>query len=127
MKKYRVSGKVNVGCLILTILLVVGSYVGFKFGKVYLAKYLFNRRLYEMTGDVAADHRARIYPNNRAIAEEVLREARNSSIDITHDDIRIQRDDQFVIINVTWEGDIVIPQYTHHFVFEFEVKRDVVY
>lgn len=128
MKKYRISGKVNVGCLFLTILIIAGGYVGFKFGKVYLAKYLFNRRLYEFAGDVAKDYNAKRFPRDRAIAEEVLKEAENYSIDITLDDITINRKrDESITINVTWEGDIVLPQYTHYFIFEFEVKRKVVY
>ncbi len=128
MKKHLVSGKINVGCHFLTVLLIAGGYVGFKFGRVHLAKYLFNQKLFEISGDVAKDYSARIFPNNGAITEAIIEAAEKLTIDITNDDIRvIRRDDQFVTINVIWEGELIFPKYTHYFFFEFEAKRDVVY
>lgn len=127
MKKHLVSGKINVGCLFLTVLLIAGGYVGFKFGRVHLAKYLFNQKLFEISGDVAKDYSARIFPNNRAITEAIIESAEKLTVDITNDDIRIKRDGQSVTINVTWEGELIFPKYTHYFFFEFEAKREVVY
>ena len=125
MKKYRMSGKVNVGCLFLIILVIAGGYLGFKFGEVYVARWMFDRKLFEIAGEVAGDYESKTYPNNRVIADEVIEEARKLSIDITHDDIRIKRGEGTATINVTWEGDVVIPRYTYHFVYEFEAVRKV--
>lgn len=127
MKKYSASGKINVGCLVIIIILIAGGYVVFKFGRVHLAKYLFNRELFEIAGDVAKDYEARVFPNDRSIADVIIEKAENLTIDITHDDIRIKRGDQSVAINVTWEGEVVLPTYTHPFIFEFEAKRKIVY
>ena len=103
-------------------------YVGFKFGTVYISKYIFNRNLYELAGDVAKDHRGRTYTNNLDVVNAIIDEADKTSIDLTPEDIRIIRwDNQLVIIQVTWEGEIVLPNYTHYFFFEFEAKRNVVY
>jgi len=121
-------GKINIGCLLLSILLISAVYVGFKFGTVYISKYMFNRNLYELAGEVAKDYDFRSYPNNMDIANAVIEEASKTSIDLTPEDIRIlRRDDQLVIIGVTWEGEVVLPNYIHYFTFEFEAKRNVVY
>ena len=128
MKKINAKGKVNIGCLLLSILLIAGLYVGFKFGKVYLSKYMFNRRLYELAGDIAKDYNFKKYPNHMDVANAVIKEAERSSIDLTPDDITVvRRDDRLVIIQVFWEGEIVLPNYTYDFFFEFEAKRNVVY
>jgi len=47
MKTARMHGKVNFGCLTLIILLVAGGYVGFKFGRVYMAKYMLDKRKWQ--------------------------------------------------------------------------------
>ena len=128
MKTHAMRGKINIGCLLLSVLLISGVYVGFKFGTVYLSKYMFNRNLYELAGNVAKDYDFRSYPNNMDIINAVIKEADNTSINLTPEDIRIlRRDNQLVIIEVTWEGEIVLPNYTHYFFFEFEAKRNVVY
>ncbi len=128
MRTHAMRGKINVGCLILSVLLITAVYVGFKFGTVYLSKYMFNRNLYELAGDVAKDYRGRTYKNNLDIVNAIIDEADKTSIDLTPEDIRIIRwDDQLVIIQVTWEGEVVLPSYTHYFFFEFEAKRNVVY
>lgn len=128
MRTHAMRGKINIGCLVLSVLLISAVYVGFKFGTVYISKYMFNRNLYELAGDVAKDHQGRTYPDNRAVVNAIIDEAEKTSIDLTPEDIRILRhDDQLVIIEVTWEGEIVLPNYTHYFFFEFEAKRNVVY
>ena len=128
MKTHAMRGKINVGCLLLSVLLISAVYVGFKFGTVYISKYIFNRNLYELAGDVAKDHRGRTYTNNLDVVNAIIDEADKTSIDLTPEDIRIIRwDNQLVIIQVTWEGEIVLPNYTHYFFFEFEAKRNVVY
>lgn len=127
MKKYNLSGKINVGCLFLIILLIAVGYVGFKFGKVYLAKYLLSRTIFEIAGDVAKDPDSKIFPDEIAITEAIIEEAKKLSADISYDNIWVKRDEQSVAINVTWEGDIVLPQYTHHFIFEFKTKREIFY
>ena len=127
MRKNSLSGKINVGCLFISIILIAGGYVGFKFGKVYLAKYMFNRKIIEIAGDVSKDPYGKIFTNERIIVETVKKAAREFSVDITHDDILINLDGKSVTIHVTWEGDVVIPTYTHHFIFHFESKRKIVY
>jgi len=128
MKTHTIRGKVNVGCLLLTVLLIAGIYVGFKFGTVYLSKYMFKRNLFELAGDVAKDYDFKTYQNNMDITNAIIEEADKNSIDLVPEDIRImRRDSQFVIIEVTWEGAVVLPNYTHYFSFEFETKRNVVY
>jgi len=127
MKKYSLSGKINIGCLFIIVILIVGAYVGFKFGKIYWAKYILNRKIMEIAGDVAQDYEARTFPNERTIADAIIKEAKKLSVDITYDDIRIKREGQSVTINVTWEGDVVLPNYTHHFIFELESKRKILY
>ncbi len=128
MKTHAMRGKINIGCLLLSILLIAAVYTGFKFGTVYLSKYMFNRNLYELAGDVAKDYRGRTYKNNLDIVNAIIDEADKTSIDLTPEDIRIIRwDNQLVIIQVTWEGEVVLPNYTHYFFFEFEAKRNVVY
>jgi hypothetical protein len=128
MKTHAMRGKINIGCLVLSVLLISGVYVGFKFGTVYISKYIFNRNLYELAGDVAKDYSSKRYPNNMDVVNAVIKEAEKTSIDLTPEDIRIlRRDNQLVIIEVTWEGEIVLPNYTHYFFFEFEAKRNVVY
>ena len=127
MRNNSLSGKVNVGCLVITLLLIVGGYVGFEFGRVYLSKYILNRKILEIVGDASKMGRTRMFPDERSIADAILVEVEKLSIDIPYDDIFVERDEQYVTINVPWEGDIVIPAYTHHFVFHFEFKRKIVY
>ncbi len=128
MRKNSLSGKINVGCLVITLLLIVGGYVGFEFGRVYLSKYILNRKIMEIAGDASKmGQTGRMFPDERSIADAIFVEVENLSIDIPYDDILVERDKQYVTINVTWEGDIVIPKYTHHFVFHFEFKRKIVY
>lgn len=115
------------GCLVMMIIVVVGGYVGFKFGKVYLAKYMFNRKIIEITGDVSKDPYGKTFSNERSIIEAVKKAAKEFSVDITYDDIFINQDGKSITINVTWEGDVVIPMYTHHFVFQFESTRKILY
>ena len=128
MRKNSLSGKINVGCLIITLLLIVGGYVGFEFGKIYLSKYILSRKILEIAGDASKMGRTgSIFPDERSIADAILVEIEKLSIDIPYDDILVDRDKQYVTINVTWEGDIVIPTYTYHFVFHLEEKRKIVY
>lgn len=127
MKTVRMHGKVNFGCLTLIILSVAGGYVGFKFGTVYLAQYMFDKKVFQIAGDAAQDWKAQVYPTERDIAEEVMKEAKSRSIDITYDDIEVARNDQKVSIKVFWEGDIKIPYYIHHFSYVFDHNRQVVY
>ena len=128
MRKNSLSGKINVGCLVITLLLIAGGYVGFEFGKIYLSKYILNRKILEIVGDASKmGQTGSIFPDERSIADAILVEVEKLSIDIPYDDILAERDKQYVTINVTWEGDIVIPAYTHHFVFHFEFKRKIVY
>ena len=125
MKQGRINGKINVGCLFIIIVLLIGGYLGFKFGSVYLAKYILNRKIFTIAGDAAQDYKGRIFPNNRAIADAIIEEAEKLRVDIPLDNIQIAREKNFVVINVLWEGDIVLPKYTHHFAFEFNAKRRV--
>ena len=128
MRKNSLSGKINVGCLVMTLLLIAGGYVGFEFGKIYLSKYILSRKILEIAGDASKMGRTGIiFPDERSIADAILLEVENLSLDIPYDNILVNRDKQYVTINVTWEGDIVIPTYTHHFVFHFEEKRKIVY
>ena len=128
MRKNSLSGKINVGCLVMTLLLIAGGYVGFEFGKIYLSKYILSRKILEIAGDACKMGRTgSIFPDERSIADAILLEVENLSIDIPYDDILVERNKQYVTINVTWEGDIVIPTYTHHFVFHFGEKRKIVY
>ena len=123
MKKSRMHGKINFGCLIITVFLIAGGYVGFKFGKVYMAKYFLDKKIFQIAGDAAQDWKGKTYRSNRDIAEAVLLEAKSRGADIDIDDIAAERDDRTVTIQVTWEGDIVIPYYTHHFAFTFDHTR----
>lgn len=127
MKTARMHGKVNFGCLTLIILLVAGGYVGFKFGRVYMAKYMLDKKIFQIAGDAAEDWKAKVYPTEGDIAAEVLREARSRSAGITLDDIEVVRNDQTVSIKVFWEGDIEIPFYIHHYDFTFDHTRKVAY
>jgi hypothetical protein len=128
MRKNSLSGKINVGCLVITLLLIVGGYVGFEFGRIYLSKYILNRKILEIAGDASKmGQTGRMFPDERSIADAILVEIEKLSIDIPYDDILVDRDKQYVTINVTWEGDIVIPAYTYHFVFHLEEKRKIVY
>ena len=128
MRKNSLSGKINVGCLVMTLLLIAGGYVGFEFGKIYLSKYILSRKILEIAGDACKMGRTgSIFPDERSIADAILLEVENLSIDIPYDDILVERNKQYVTINVIWEGDIVIPTYTHHFVFHFGEKRKIVY
>jgi hypothetical protein len=120
-------GKVNLGCLTLIALLTAGGYVGFKFGRVYMAKYFLDKKIFQIAGDAAEDWKAKIYPTERDIAEEVMKEAKNRSVNITYDDIVVARNDQTVSIKVFWDGDIEIPFYIHHFDFTFDHTRKVAY
>jgi len=123
MNKPSIRGKVNIGCLTLILLVSVGGYVGYKFGRVYLAKYILDRKIFELAGDAAEDWKAKAFPTEVDIANVVMEEAKKLSVDITYDDILIEREAKYVRIKVTWEGDIVIPYYTHHYYFPFEYKR----
>jgi hypothetical protein len=125
MKQSRMQGKINIGCLIITLLLIAGGYVGFKFGKVYMAKYFLDKKIFQIAGDAAQDWKAKTYPTNRDIAEAVLLEAKSRGADMDIDDITAERDDRTVTIQATWEGDIVLPYYTHHFVFTFDHTRRI--
>lgn len=127
MKKYSLSGKTNMGCLLIIIILLAGGYLGFKFGKVYLAKYILNRKIMEIAGDIAQDPEAKTFPNERSIADAIIKEAEKLSAEISYENIRIEREGESVTINVTWEGDIVLPKYTHYFIFKFESKRKIIY
>jgi hypothetical protein len=111
MNKPSIGGKVNIGCLLLILLVIAGGYVGYKFGRVYLSQYIFDRKVFELTGDAADDWKEKLFP---------------SEVDIA-DDILVEREDKSVRIRVIWEGDIVIPFYTHHYYFPFEYKRDKVF
>ena len=55
MKQSRMQGKINIGCLIITLLLIAGGYVGFKFGKVCMAKYFLDKKIFQIAGDAAQD------------------------------------------------------------------------
>jgi len=127
MKTVRVHGKINFGCLTLIVLFIAGGYVGFKFGRVYMAKYFLDKKIFQIAGDAAEDWKAKVYPTERDIAEEVMKEAKSRSVNITFDDIEVARNDQTVTIRVFWEGDIVIPFYIHHFDFTFDHTRKVAY
>ena len=128
MRKNSLSGKINVGCLVITLLLIAGGYVGFEFGRIYLSKYILNRKILEIAGDACKmGQTGGMFPDERSIADAILVEVENLSLDIPYDDILVNRDKQYVTINVTWEGDIVIPTYTHHFVFHLVEKRKIVY
>ena len=124
MKKQGMHGKTNFGCLFLSLLLIVGGYVGFKFGRVYLGKYMLDRKIFEIAGAAAEDWRHLVYQSDKDIADAVLKEARRHTTDITYDDIEIDRDPKAVSINVLWEGDIVLPYYTYHYTYYFDHKRD---
>lgn len=125
MKKSCMQGKINIGCLFLTVLLIAGGYAGFKFGRVYMAKYFLDKKIFQIAGDAAQDWKGKTYPSNRDIAEAVLLEAKSRGADIDIDDIVAERDDRTVTIQVTWEGDIVLPYYTHHFDFTFDHTRTI--
>jgi hypothetical protein len=127
MNKPGTRGKVNIGCITLILLLIVGGYVGFKFGRVYLAQYMLDRKVFEITGAAADDWKGVVFPSDTDVANAVMEEAQNLSVDITYDDILIEREEKYVRIKVTWEGDIVIPFYTYHYYFPFDYKRDRVY
>jgi hypothetical protein len=127
MRKQGMHGKTNFGCLFLTLLLIAGGYVGFKFGRVYLSQYMFDRKMFELTGDVADDWKAKAFPSNSDIAHAIMEEAQRHSVDITYDDIEIDRDPKVVSINVIWEGDIVLPFYTYHYSFYFDHEREFKY
>jgi hypothetical protein len=127
MNKPSIRGKVNIGCLTLILLLTVGGYVGFKFGRVYLAQYIFDRKVFEITGDFADDWQSKLFPTDIDVANAILAEAQKLSVDITYDDIVVEREKWHVRVQVTWEGDIVIPFYTHHFILPFDYKRKRVY
>ena len=92
MRKWGIRGKINFGCLTLTLLLIAGGYVGYKFGRVYLGQYMFDRKVFEITGDVAEDWKAKLFPSDGDIVEALLTEARKHGVGITPDDIEIDRD-----------------------------------
>lgn len=123
MRKSGIGGKVNIGCITLTLLITVGGYVGYKFGRVYLAQYMFDRKVFEITGDAAEDWKEKVFPTDVEVANAVMEEAQKLSIDITYDDIVIEREDKYVRVQVTWQGEIEIPFYIHYYDFLFDYKR----
>jgi len=125
MKKSCMQGKINLGCLVITVLLIAGGYVGFKFGKVYMAKYFLDKKIFQIAGDAAQDWKGKTYRSNRDIAEAVLLEAKNRDADMDLDDIAVERDDRTVTIQASWEGEIVLPYYTHRFAFTFDHTRTI--
>ena len=125
MKQFRMQGKINIGCLFIIALLIAGGYVGFKFGRVYMAKYFLDKKIFQIAGDAAEDWKAQSFPSNRDRAEAVLLEAKSRGADITLDDIMAEREGQTVTIQVSWEGNIEIPFYTHHFHFTFDHTRTI--
>ena len=125
MKKQGIHGKINIGCLFLSLLLIAGGYAGFKFGRVYLSNYMFDRKLYELAGDVAEDWKAKAFPSDTDIANAIMEEARKHSVGITYDDIEIDRNPEKVAIDIIWEGDIVLPFYTYHYSFYFDHEREL--
>ena len=127
MRKRGLHGKINFGCLTLTLLLIVGGYAGYKFGRVYLGKYMFDRQVFELAGDVAEDWKAKIYPSDGDIVNAIMKVARRHGVGITPDDIEVDRSRERVIINIIWEGDIVLPFYTHHYIYNFDYERKVIY
>ena len=127
MKTNNMRGLINVGCIFLVLLGLAGVYLGYSFGKVYVAKYMLNRRIFQIAGDVAEDIERKMFPTDSDIANAILQEAESLSADITLEDIYIARDDLKVDIKATWEDEVVIPFYTHFFCFEFEASRNVVY
>jgi hypothetical protein len=120
-------GAINIGCLTLIFLLIVGGYVGYQFGRVYLAQYVFDRKVFEITGDAADDWKEKVFPADIDVANVVMEEAQKLSVDITYDDILVEREEKYVRIQVIWEGDIVIPFYTHHYYFPFDYQRERVF
>ena len=64
MGKPGIRGKVNIGCITLTLLLIIGGYVGFKFGRVYLSQYIFDRKVFELTGDAADDWKEQVFQSD---------------------------------------------------------------
>ena len=123
MHKPSIRGKVNIGCLTLILLLIAGGYVGYHFGRVYMSKYILDRKIFEITGDAAEDWKEKIFTSDEDIANAIMDEAKKLSVDITYDDILIEREEKYVRTQVTWKGDIVLPYYTHHYHFLFEYKR----
>ena len=123
MHKPSIRGKVNIGCLTLIILLIAGGYVGYQFGRVYLSKYILDRKIFEITGDAAEDWKEKVFTSDEDVANAIMEEAKKLSVDITYGDILIEREEKYVRTQVTWKGDIVLPYYTYHYHFLFEYKR----
>ena len=63
---------------------------GFKFGRVYLAQYMLDRKIFELAGDAAEDWKEKLFPSERDIADAVMEEAQRHSVDITYDDIQVE-------------------------------------
>ena len=51
--------------------------MGYKFGRVYLSQYIFDRKVFELTGDAADDWKEKVFPSEVDIANAVMEEAQN--------------------------------------------------
>jgi hypothetical protein len=116
------KGASSLGCLLFLILVIVGSYVGFKFGEAYWSYYRVREKVREaLTWAVAERPKT-----EQEITRRVIVNALDVGAKFSSRNIRLSQTTDTLTIRVFWYQDIELLYYSYSKPFEVnltEVKR----
>lgn len=115
LKKNRGEGKF--GLIVILVIVAAVIYVGFKWGYASWDAAEFEEQLNQSVV-YWTSHGA---PAQENVVIEILQKAKASNVDLYKEDIEIEVNDKFMIINIYWETPLVFPGgYTHYLPFTLE-------
>lgn len=114
-------GASRFGCLVLLVVFICLSFVGYKVGPVYIDKIQFESELDEIVRQAGAFDWA-----NGKTVEAVISAARENHFDVSRETVKVSKSDRNVAgrltVDVTFSRTVEFPGYVHTFTFRTELS-----
>jgi hypothetical protein len=109
-----------IGCIFFILILIAILDVAFQFSRPYIKHSMMKSKM----EDLVKWSLENPHHDNAFITKSVLNVAKELSIDLSPEDIEVERDRERARISVYWEDEITLPYYTKHLEFEVEATKE---
>lgn len=118
LRNRRERGESNFGCLIALVLLLVGILIAWKMIPIKV-------KAAEMRDIVSDEARSAGQHNDKQILANILDQAQKQELPITEENVKIQRKNSYITVELTYTVPVTFPGYTYNWDFHHKSENPV--
>ena len=118
VRNRRERGEGQFGCLVGLVFLVLAGLIAYKMIPIKV-------KTADLRETVMAEARSAGIHNNRTILGEILAKAEQNNLPVTEENVKIERKNQIIKIDVEYTVPVEFPGYTYHWKFHHYTENPV--